>query len=623
MNDPIRRRPRQPVKAAPARVERMDSEEFMQLLRRNIWLILVVVLLVIGGTAAYLMRQTPLYSAQSAMALTNSEVRISQIDTQMEVYDLTRARVETELDRLRSRSFAEDVASRLDLFANTEFLPVTEDGPPLGSSERARAVIDKLLKSYSVQRTGESLVITIMAEAAYPQLAADIANGVVNAFIDQSVTRQVEGIERSTEYLRRQIDTSGEQLTLEQMQMADFIRENVLDDAELPERLRRERSHMTSVLAVMDGRAQGDTAERQKLEADLKEVEDQLAERTRNEMQLSRMERSVDLLSTRYQTMVERLNQLEPQRDQVDPDARQVTAAEVPYEPSWPNIPTTLALALPAGLVLGFILALLRSSMNRQIWTGAQATHLTQLPNLGNIPRLAGRRLFGRKHAPTRFLRRFPRSEFSEAIRSLVTIWSSQGTSNVRHRLAMVTSALPNEGKSTVATSLAAVAALDGQRVLLLDFDPHRAGASLMIEGNREAHPLGALNDGSVPVGDAIYPVPEYENFDVLRIDRDSRLTPKNIDDFGETVLPQLTSEYDLIVIDTPPVLGMADAARVGILADETLVVVRAGKTPESALRNCVERLEDSGVRLSGTVLNDIDPRRYRQMNLGGGYGYY
>ena len=98
---------------------------------------------------------------------------------------------------------------------------------------------------------------------------------------------------------------------------------------------------------------------------------------------------------------------------------------------------------------------------------------------------------------------------------------------------------------------------------------------------------------------------------------------PRAIDDFAANVLPQLTEAYDLIVIDTPPVLGVADAARVGVLADETLVVVRSGKTPERALQNCVERLEDSGVHLSGTVMNDIEPRRYRQMNLGGGYGYY
>ena len=144
-----------------------------------------------------------------------------------------------------------------------------------------------------------------------------------------------------------------------------------------------------------------------------------------------------------------------------------------------------------------------------------------------------------------------------------------------------------------------------------------------MIDDHMKTNSLAQLNDGTVPVADATVPVPDYNNFDVLRIDRDSRLTPRAVDDFAANVLPQLSAAYDLIIIDTPPVLGVSDAARVGVLADETLVVVRSGKTPERALQNCVERLEDSGVHLSGTVVNDIEPRRHRQMNLGGSYGYY
>ena len=110
----------------------------------------------------------------------NSELRISQVDTQLESYELTRARVETEMDRLRSRSFAERVAGKLDLFKDTSYLPVGENGPKLGSPERKRAVVDKLLQSYEPQRSGESLVIYIEAHANTPDLAARIANGVVS-----------------------------------------------------------------------------------------------------------------------------------------------------------------------------------------------------------------------------------------------------------------------------------------------------------------------------------------------------------------------------------------------------------------------------------------------------------
>lgn len=604
------------------RTERLDSEEFVQLLRRNIWLILLVVVIVMGGTFFYLQRQTPMYRAESAMALTTSEVRISQVDTQMEVYDLTRARVETELDRLRSRNFVERVADGLDLFKDPTFLPESDGNAPIGSPERKREVVDKILGSYQLERSGESLVISVIAESTSPQRSADIANAVVKAFVNASVDDQTEVIERSVNYLREQIESIGEELTQGQMDLAAFIRDNQLDDAELSGKLRRERSHTASVIEVMDSRNEGNSAERQRLQADLENLDAQLSSRTLSELQLARRNLGIELMNTRYETAVERLNQLEPQLDHVDADARQITVAEVPLVPFRPNIPTTMAMALPAGVILGFILALLRSTMSRQIWNGAQATHVSQLPNLGNLPRIPRRGLM-RRLRPIAFVHNFPRSGFTEAMRSLLTVWFGQNGREATPRVVMITSALPHEGKSTIASCLAAVAAQDGMRVLLIDFDSRRTGASRIVGADGDSASLMDMTQGEMSVEEARMPVSAECDFDFIAFDQETRLTPAVVSDFSQTVLPRMLENYDLIVLDTPPALGLADAARLGTLADSTLIVVRSGKTPENALRQGVERLEDSGVSLAGTVVNDIEPRRYRQLNLGGSNAYY
>lgn len=621
MNSPPRTS-RVSIRQPSAKTERLDSEEFVQLLRRNFWLIGAVVFLVMGGTYFYLSRQTPMYRAEAAMALTTSEVRISQVNTQMEVYDLTRARVETELDRLRSRNFVERVADGLDLFGDPTFLPESEGGPAVGSPDRAREVVDKVLGSYKLERSGESLVISIIAESTSPERAADIANAVVKAFVNASVESQTEGIERSVNYLREQISTIGEELTQAQMDLAAFIRDNQLDDAELSGKLRRERSHTASVIEVMDSRNEGDTAERQRLQADLDKMDAQLSSRTLQELQLARRNLGIELMNTRYETAVERLNQLEPQLDHVDADARQITVAEIPTEPFRPNIPTTMAMALPAGLILGFILALLRSTMSRQIWNGAQATHVSQLPNLGNLPRIPRSGLM-RRLRPIAFVHNFPRSGFTEAMRSLLTVWAGQQARDTGPRVVMITSALPHEGKSTIAACLAAVAAQDAMRVLLIDFDTRRTGASRIVGAEGEPSELLDLTQGELSLDDALLPVDPECGFDFISFDQGTRLTPAVVTDFREKVLPQMVARYDLVIIDTPPALGLADAARLGAIADSTLIVLRSGKTPENALRHGVERLEDSGVTLGGTVVNDIEPRRYRQLNLGGSYAYY
>ncbi len=312
MNSPPRT-PRVSLRQPQSRAERLDSEEFIQLLRRNIWLIAAVVMIVMGGTYVYLLRQTPMYRAESAMALTTSEVRISQVDTQMEVYDLTRARVETELDRLRSRNFVERVADGLDLFKDPTFLPESEGGPAIGSPERAREVVDKVLGSYKLERSGESLVISVIAESTSPKRAADIANAVVKAFVNDSVENQTEGIERSVNYLREQISTIGEELTQGQMDLAAFIRDNQLDDTELSGKLRRERSHTASVIEVMDSRNEGNSPERQRLQADLDKMDAQLSSRTLQELQLARRNLGIELTNTRDETAVPACSRKEDQ----------------------------------------------------------------------------------------------------------------------------------------------------------------------------------------------------------------------------------------------------------------------------------------------------------------------
>lgn len=609
--------------AAPSglrRSDRLDSEQLIQTLTRSWLLIVVVVVLVVGTTAIYLSRQTPVYRAVAAMALTNSELRISQVNTQLESYELTRGWVETEMDRLRSRSFAERVADKLDLFKDTTYLPIGEGNPPVSTPERRRAVVDKLLSSYLPQRSGESLVIYIEAHASSAIMAAKIANGVVEAFIAQSIEAQNKTLQQSAMRLRKQIDNVGEQLTGSQMEVAALIRENVLDDEELPARLRRERSHLAALLEVMDTSADA-APERARLQADLAKIERQLTDRTRNEMQLSRMERNMDLLSQLYQTMVERLNQIEPQLNQVQPDAGQVTVAETPFEPSWPNMPTTLALAVPGGLMLGFVLALVRSAMDRQIWTGTQASRVSQVPNLGHLPSLRTRGLLRQRPQPERFLRRFPRSEFGEALRSLMTICAGLGSG--APRITLITSPLPGGSASTVAISMGAMAALEGMHVMLLDFDTCRAGGRSHVSLCNPSASLADLLEGRRTLADTAVPVPDYEGFYVIGFDCQTQLTPRMITAFRDGLLANMKEAYDMVIINAPPALSISDAARLGTVADTALVVVRSGKISERALQHCIIRLQSSGVNLAGTVITDIEPRRFRRMNLGGVDAYF
>lgn len=622
MNVAMTRRP-QGTTPAPPRSERFDADDIVQLVRRNLALMLAVLAVILVATWLYLSRQENVYSAQAEMALTTSEVRLSQIDTQLETYDLNNSRVATQMDILRSRSFAEQVAVRLSLFDNPAFMPIPADKGQHATELHQREVVDKVLGAYLLNRSGESLVISVQAQATSPELAAQIANAVVTNFIDLSVRSQVSVIEKSTDYLRRQIDTLGEELSLKEIELASFIREFALDDSDLPNRLRRERAHMISVLQVMQADGQAASPETERIRAELARVEQQLAERTRNDLRLARMQRNVQLLSTRYQTAIDRLNELEPQAQLAQPDARQVSVAAVPVEPSWPIRGPTMALAGAAGLVLAFMLALMREGMNRRIWDGAQATRVSDLPNLGTLPRIGRKSLLSRDHDPGWFLQSFPRSAFAEALRSLYTIWSNQERDGRPLKVLMITSGHSAEGKSTVATSLAASASMEGLKVLLMDFDTQRGIATRILGVTLGEQTPEDLIVERIALDAAIAHAEGFEHLDVMAFTAGTRWTPRLLQDFSDRIMSRLRADYDVIVVDTPPALALADSIRLGAIADEAVVVTRWGKTTERVLATTVERLLSAGVPLAGTVINDVELRRFRQNNQGGGYAYY
>lgn len=611
-----------PAQFGTSRGSGVSAEDLLNLIRRNIWLIVVVCTATLALTASYLSVQPDVYRAQAAMELTNSEVRLSQIDSQFESYELNSARIATVMDVLRSRNFAQTVATNLELFDNRTFLPKPSGPVKPNKDTWKRMVVDHLLASYSVHRAGESLVITLQAEAHDPQMAARLANGLVQNFVETSVRDQAMVIDSSVAHLRSQVESLGEELSLKEVELAELIRETALDDAELPLRLLRERNHLSSVLANLESDGQGNGAEAGQIRDQIERIETQLTERTRNDLMLNRSQRYIDLLSTRYQTAIERLNTLEPRKEIVQADARQISKAEVPVRPSAPNRSATMAVVFAASLVLAFLLAMLRAALNRTVEDAAHATRVSGQPNLGTVPRIRRRGMLTRNHDPIWFLRNFPRSGFAESLRSILTFWSSQHRDSGVPKLMMVTSGVQSEGKSTVSTALAASTALDGLRVLLLDFDSQPGGASRILKVPEGVVPATALADGSVSWRDAIQPAPGFDRLDVLDIPPDTSWTSRLISAFAQRVIPEMREHYDLIVLDTPPALAIADAVRFGALADEAIVVVRAGQTSERALLTTMQKLERAGINVGGTVVNDVEPRHFRQHHNGVGYDY-
>jgi len=302
--------------------------------------------------------------------------------------------------------------------------------------------------------------------------------------------------------------------------------------------------------------------------------------------------------------------QLSPKRD--GNDAVKVTPLEtalVPTSPSSPNVSRNLTLAAALGLLLGLGVALLRHVLDTRVRGEQDVRAVTDRPLLG----LVGYDEKVPDHPL--ILRDEPMSGAAEAIRRLRTNLQFTDIGD-RPRSIVVTSSIPGEGKSTTSLNLAVALADAGSRVVLVDADLRRpsVATSLGLEGQ-----VGLT---TVLIGRARFEdvVQQWDNssLDVLP---SGRIPPNPSELLGskamERLLEQLTGRYDVVLMDTPPLLPVTDAAVLGNLAGGALVIAGAERVHRPQLRESLEALTTAGVHIHGIVLN----RMARQET--GAYAYY
>jgi polysaccharide biosynthesis transport protein len=318
-------------------------------------------------------------------------------------------------------------------------------------------------------------------------------------------------------------------------------------------------------------------------------------------------------------------------------DVDVVNLADTPYAPVLASAPLKLALGLLVGFLLGMAGAFLLEALNTSVRRPEDLELALNVPGLAVIPRLTpsaqpARRLggllgSGRKADPgsERSLGAVsqPFSVGLEAFRMLRTslIWCEQGD---QMKTLVVTSAAPGEGKTLTAANLAVTFAYDGLRVLLIDCDVRRPKLHGLFQVPR-APGLMELLTPTTAAGNGIeslsFDPGQAESgravTDVIRPTKIRGLSllacgalPTNASNLLSGVrmrilLQELAKNFDLVILDTPPVLATADAGILASLADGVLLVVRAGQTDRVAAKRAHQQLVNVKARVVGTVLND------------------
>lgn len=349
------------------------------------------------------------------------------------------------------------------------------------------------------------------------------------------------------------------------------------------------------------------------------------------EIEYNRLRRSKDNTEKLYGVVTERSKENDLTRMLRINNIRVADRPLVPQKPISPNVPLNIGTGIGVGLLLGVLAALGREQLDRSVKTPDDVERVLGLPLLGLLPAVGqgapthstyGKRRSRRGAKPDETLNgkpelvvhQYPSSGVAEAARALRTniLFMSP---DKQFRTLLVTSAAPAEGKTTVACCIGIAMAQAGRRVALLDCDMRRP---------RVHRVFGLTNDIGVTTAliqpdsvDEIIRPTEVPNLSVITT---GPIPPNPAEilhsEAFHRLLTRLSKHFDHVVVDSPPVAPVTDAAILSTRVDATILVLRAFKTSKELARRAVRSLRDVGHHRVGTVLNAVDFDRRA-------YGYY
>jgi succinoglycan biosynthesis transport protein ExoP len=328
------------------------------------------------------------------------------------------------------------------------------------------------------------------------------------------------------------------------------------------------------------------------------------------------LKRDAESYRTLYEGLLQKLKEAGVSAGLKSNNFRIVDAARTPTVPIEPNIPRNLMFAVVLGLASGVGLAFLLEGIDNTVRTTEQAQIISGLASIGMIPlgsksardSVAAKRLTlaSSKEAVELVTQSRPQSQMAESYRALRTslLLSNLGAPP---RIIMITSALPQEGKTTTSINTAVVLAQKGVRVLLIDADLRRPSIHKTL-GLGPHSGLSNVLTGSATLDQAIVRSAILPNLFVLPA---GTPPPNPAELLGSAmlrdVLLQLREQYDHIVIDTPPSLSVTDAVVLSPRADAVVLVIRSGQTTKQALRRSRDTLMQVNAKVVGVLLNAVD----------------
>jgi succinoglycan biosynthesis transport protein ExoP len=404
--------------------------------------------------------------------------------------------------------------------------------------------------------------------------------------------------------LRKELTQINVQIA-ENQRFSTYYKLNALD-AQAAVLRKQMNQEMNRILASLLGEVHSARKKEIELRQTIEGVEKNEADAARSRFQLTQLQREADANRSMYESLLSRYRGAMEQEGLAAPDARFISRAEAPGAPTYPNEQRFLLFGTIGGLAVGGALAFFRDGFDRRIRRSSELEATTGIPVFGLLPKVSR----WRGIQPQDYPLNDPHSQFCAALARVHTVLRAPSSPDLT-QVILVTSAQAGDGKTSFCISLARSLAKTRLRALVIDADPYRSKVSSLF---------------GAPVFQAIAPIVGQPTrlSDIVQADSKSGAhfipAPKE-DDLHllihsggfKALVEEARHAYDIVIIDTPPVMTSPDAALIGRFADTRLLLVRWGRTSWDEMIATVGFLRLCRVGLDGIVIigADTDSVRY------------
>jgi polysaccharide biosynthesis transport protein len=720
----------------------IDLANLLAILRRRSVLILLAVLVGTGAIAFLSYSLTPIYTASAGVLLEVPKTKVINVesvlqDTTQDISSL----IETKINVIESRSFAQRIILDLDLLNDPEFNEAIKNEDEFGffttlagsvsdsmlasvaseSAEPATApqnqplpdkafmelAIKKWQEGLEVTQSGSSLVIKISYSSISPEKSARIANVIAESYVNDQLSSQQNATSSAANWLNNRIGNLRDKLVESEKAIEDYRRDNKLfnsqgvtdqrvallsqqladiqaqkaqQQAELNQIQRRYQSEQGGLEAIANVAQSPIIASIRQLESELLRQRAQLAEEygpnhpkrieidielkniaekirvevghiiesvenaiqltkvheekiredlaraqelslesNRSEVQLAFLERDAEANRQLYTAFLNRYKELGQQVDLLESNAQIISTAAIPDEPSFPRPKLMIIAGFVGSMMVGSMLAVLADMLDRGLKSPRQIEKLFAVRTLGMLPKVS---LPNRRMKIHEYLLERPNSAYAEAVSAIEIALKINNDSDVK--VILVTSSLPDEGKTTLAYSLATSLARNSNQTVLVDLDLRNP--SLVKHMNMAPSKIGLVDllSHRAVIADVIQQDMDSAHLDVIANPAPAINAPNMISSpVLASMIDELRRDYDYVILDSAPLVGIIDSSLIASLADVAILAIQWSKTQDDAVELALKHLRSSKVKTIGAVLTQVNMRKMQRMHYGDAAGKY